>query len=122
MKIKNKNKKIINFRMIQKLIPIVLAFYMAIIDAISLSIIKFVRLEHLKIGFLAIPILIYALHPIIFYKSLKYESLVIMNLLVDVISAILITFVGLYIFKEEVSKRKIWGIIMGIIAVYLLSS
>jgi drug/metabolite transporter (DMT)-like permease len=95
---------------------------MAIIDAISLSIIKFVRLEHLKMGFLIIPILIYSLHPIIFYNSLKFETLTVMNLLVDVISAIIITFVGLYIFKEKISNKKITGIIFGIIAVYLLSS
>lgn len=104
------------------LIPIGLASFMAFIDAFTLA-----GLKELSIGaiewrnFLPISMLIYSLQPIIFIQSLKYESMTVMNQLWDVLSDLIVTFLGLFYFKEKVSSIKKLGLIFAFISIILLS-
>jgi multidrug transporter EmrE-like cation transporter len=100
---------------------------MATIDAFMLSLMKALNLGWIKdfgwfrgIRWMVLPTLIYALQPWIFFKSLTFESMTVMNLLWDVISDLLVTIVGLYYFKEELSPRKMAGVFMSFIAMCLL--
>jgi uncharacterized membrane protein len=72
---------------------------------------------------LLIPIVLYAFDPIIFYMALLNGKvgMAVMNLTWNLISNILVTFMGLFLFKEVVSGKKLTGIVLSFIALFLLS-
>jgi drug/metabolite transporter (DMT)-like permease len=102
--------------------PLLYGLVMAGIDVFMLSIIKTVSTAPAKfIRWMVIPTLIYALQPWIFLSSLKYESLIVMNLMWDVLSDILVTFVGLVYFREKIGPYKTLGVILSFVSITLLS-
>jgi drug/metabolite transporter (DMT)-like permease len=103
-------------------IPLAFASLMAFIDTIVLSLFKGYS-SGLITWKAVIPfgMALYSLHPFIFLKALKYESMTVMNLLFDVISDISVTIMGLFYFKEEISKMKLVGIFFAFIGIVLLS-
>lgn len=104
------------------MIHIIYAITMAIFDTLGLSILKMINIGELtNYVWFIIPVVIYALQPLLFFKSLQYESLTVMNILFDLISVVLISIVGSFVFAEELSNYKILGIFTSIISVYLLS-
>ena len=95
---------------------------MASIDVIMLGIIKMVSIGTLKsIYWMALPTLIYAFQPWIFLQSLRLESMIVMNLLWDLISDVLVTANGIIYFKETLSHTKAFGVAFSLIGMYLLS-
>ena len=82
---------------------------------------KYLSQEKQYVGWIFIPVLVYAFQPILFYLSLQYESLTVMNLLWDVISDVLVTFIGLMIFKEKIGPYKRAGVILSFISIVLMS-
>ena len=102
-------------------LPIVYGTYMASIDVFMLSMLKAISLGWIGKAALILPMAIYAFQPVIFLTSLKYESMVVMNLLWDVLSDVLVTFTGLYFFQEKITRTKMIGIGFAIIAVFLLT-
>lgn len=104
------------------MIHIIYAITMAIFDTLGLSILKMINIGELtNYVWFIIPVVIYALQPLLFFKSLQYESLTVMNILFDLISVVLISIVGSFVFAEELSNYKILGIFTSIISFYLLS-
>jgi drug/metabolite transporter (DMT)-like permease len=102
--------------------PLLYGLLMAGIDVFMLGTIKTVSSAPTKlIRWMAIPTLIYALQPWIFLSSLKYESLIVMNLMWDLISDILVTFVGLVYFREKLGPYKTLGVILSFVSITLLS-
>ena len=101
--------------------PIVYGTYMATVDVFMLSLLKAISLGWLSKTMIFLPTLIYAMQPWVFLASLKYESMTVMNLLWDVMSDLLVTFTGIYFFKETISTTKMMGIGFGLIAVFLLT-
>jgi multidrug transporter EmrE-like cation transporter len=100
---------------------------MAAIDTIMLSLIRSYNLGWLKdfgwfrgVRWMVLPTLVYALQPWIFLQSLSFESLTVMNLLWDMTSDVLVTLVGLFYFGEEVSPRKMLGVVLSFVAMCLL--
>ena len=102
-------------------IPLGFGIAMATIDALMLSLLKYISIEKKYIGWVAVPMLVYAFQPVLFYNSLHYESLTVMNLLWDVISDIIVTLVGLLIFQETIGPYKKAGVILSFISMGLLS-
>lgn len=107
--------------------PLFYGFLMATIDAIMLSTIRAINLGWINgygwlkgIRWMILPTIVYALQPWIFLKSLSFESLTVMNLLWDMTSDVLVTLVGLLYFKEEISRRKMAGVILSFVAICLL--
>ena len=94
---------------------------MALIDALSLSILKSINMGTLSSSYLFLPVIIYSLQPLIFFQSLQFESMTVMNLLWDVISDIFVTFIGLAIFREKISRTKTLGVVTAFVAIFLLS-
>lgn len=87
-----------------------------------LGIIKWVSKDKLRlIKWMLIPTLSYALSPWIFLKSLQYESLVVMNLMWDLVSDVLVTAFGFLYFKETVGPIKKIGIGLSLISICLMS-
>lgn len=72
--------------------------------------------------FASIPILIYAIQPLIFLQSLNYEGIAIMNIIWNVLSSVFVTLEGIYIFNEKITNTKMLGIILSLPCMYLLTN
>ncbi len=97
-------------------------FGMAFIDLFILGGLKAKSLGMLN-GFWILPLamLVYSIQPLIFFKSLQFESLTVMNLFWDLSSDILVTLLGLFTFKEKLSPRRMLGVGLSLISLLLLS-
>lgn len=102
-------------------IPFAFAAAMAGIDSTMLTLIKYISIHQHHIGWIILPMIVYSLQPVLFYLSMHYETLTVMNLLWDVISDVVITMIGLLIFKEKVGPYKKVGVIFSFISIVLLS-
>ena len=101
--------------------PLLYGMAMAFIDVFILSALKMRRLGDITGNWVfPLSIFIYGMQPLIFYNALKFSSLTIMNLMWDLSSDIMVTLIGLYIFKEELSLKQKLGVGLGLIAVFLL--
>ena len=95
---------------------------MASIDVVMLGIIKSVSLNQSKLlRWMIVPTIAYAVQPWIFLESLKFESLIVMNLMWDLISDILVTLVGFFYFKERLGPYKTFGVVLSIFSIALMS-
>jgi len=103
------------------MIPFAFAATMASIDSTMLSLIKYISTHEKHIGWLILPMIVYSLQPVLFYLSMKYETLTVMNLLWDVISDVIITFIGLMIFREQIGPYKKVGVIFSFLSIILMS-
>jgi multidrug transporter EmrE-like cation transporter len=102
--------------------PLLYGSFMAIIDVFMLSILKLISTGAIKnMYWMAIPTIVYAFQPWIFLQSLKFETMIVMNLLWDLISDVLVTANGLIFFKEKISKIKMIGVFFSLIGIYLMS-
>jgi drug/metabolite transporter (DMT)-like permease len=103
-------------------IPFSYGVLIAFIDAMMLTLVKYISLDtkHL-LRWMIVPTVLYAVHPWIFLQSLQFESLIVMNLLVDLSSDILVTFLGLFLFKEKIGKWKVLGVALSFVAIVLMS-
>lgn len=95
---------------------------MATIDAVVLAGLKEYDMGTITWrGIVPFAMLIYSLQPYIFLLALQYESMTVMNILWDVISDIIVTIVGLFYFKEQISSIKQVGLMFAFIAIVLMS-
>ena len=94
---------------------------MASIDVFMLGIIKKVSTQAWVLKWMILPTLIYALQPWIFLSSLRFESLIVMNLMWDLISDILVTATGFLYFKERIGPYKTLGVILSFVSIVLMS-
>ena len=102
--------------------PFLYGLFMATIDVFMLGIIKMVNTGAIKnIYWMALPTLVYAFQPWIFLQSLRVESMIVMNLLWDLISDVLVTGSGLLYFKEKLSTKKSIGVLFSLMGIYLMS-
>ena len=96
---------------------------MATIDVFMLGLIKSVSLERIKLfGWMIIPTVVYAIQPWIFLESLKYESLIVMNLMWDLLSALFVALLGFFYFKERIGPYKQLGVALSFLSIFLLAS
>jgi hypothetical protein len=104
------------------LVPIAFASLMAFIDTIVLSSLKKYNTGVHAFG-IAVPLgmLIYSLQPLIFLKSLEFESLTVMNVLWDMMSDIYVTAIGLFYFKEKLTAAKQLALAFAFTAIVLFS-
>jgi multidrug transporter EmrE-like cation transporter len=102
-------------------IPLAFAATMASIDTFMLSFLKYISVNKQSAGWLLLPMLVYTFQPVLFYFSLQYETLIVMNLLWDVISDVAVTFIGLFYFKEKIGPYKRAGVLLSFISIVLMS-
>jgi drug/metabolite transporter (DMT)-like permease len=103
------------------LIPLGFAGLMALIDAFSLTLLKKISTKALSFSFIPVAMLIYAIQPFIFLEALNFESMTVMNILWDLSSDIIVTFIGIFILGEKIGFRKSIGIVLSFIAIYLFT-
>ena len=103
-------------------IPITFGFVMASLDVFMLGIIKTVSKDQAKfLRWMILPTIMYAIQPWIFLGSLQFESMIVMNLMWDLLSDILVTMSGFLFFKENIGPFKKVGVIFSILALFLMS-
>ena len=105
----------------QSLIPLIYGTYMAVVDVFMLGLLKAINLKWASSALLFLPVIVYGMQPLIFLASLKFESLTVMNLLWDVMSDVLVTFMGLFVFGEKISRTKMLGVGLSLISIFLLT-
>jgi multidrug transporter EmrE-like cation transporter len=98
-----------------------LGLFMAAIDVFVLSAMKLKSIGSLNGWVLPIGVLVYSLQPLIFYKSLGEETMTVMNLFWDLSSDVLVTLVGLFVFKEYLTPRRMAGVALSLVSLFLLS-
>jgi len=91
-----------------------------IMDAISLPIIKGVSIGWNPL-YMIVPFFLYASSPFIFLKGLAKESLTILNLVWDLSSDVIVTFIGLFIFAEKISSVKMLGVGLSFVSLLLMT-
>ncbi len=101
--------------------PLIYGTYMATVDVFMLSLLKAIHLGWISKVFLFLPTLIYAMQPWVFLTALKYESLTVMNLLWDVMSDLMVTGTGLFVFKETITRTQMIGVGFALVAIILLT-
>jgi drug/metabolite transporter (DMT)-like permease len=118
----SKNQSILSIpTMNPKVMAILITMIMATIDAVCFPIIKYIHEGSVDIKWMAVPMIIYAIQPLLFYKALKYSNVTIINILWDVSSDIIVTLIGLYLLRETVSFHSKIGLIFAAIAIYFFS-
>ena len=68
-----------------------------------------------------LPPFVYALTPFILLFSLKFETLLVMNMSWDIISDILVTAMAFFVLGERLSLMKTIGIGLSFVALFFLS-
>ena len=102
--------------------PLGFGALMASIDVFMLSLIRTVSKDKVRlIRWMIAPTILYAIQPWIFLASMKYETMIVMNLLWDVTSDVMVTLVGLFYFGETVGPFKKIGIVLSFLSMILLS-
>jgi drug/metabolite transporter (DMT)-like permease len=103
-------------------VPVGFGALMASIDVFTFSITKTIsdnRSRFLK--WMVLPTILYAIQPWIFLSSLQFESLIVMNLMWDLMSDVLVTATGLLYFKEKLGPYKTLGVILSFVSIVLMS-
>jgi multidrug transporter EmrE-like cation transporter len=90
------------------------------LDAIALPIVKGVSIGWDK-AWMLIPVLMYASSPFILLSALREETLTIMNLVWDLSSDLLVTFIGIFLFAESLSPIKFLGVCFSFMALFCMS-
>ena len=90
------------------------------LDAIALPIVKAVSTGW-NPAWMLIPALMYAAGPFVMLSALREETLTIMNLVWDLTSDLIVTFIGLAVFAEKLSPMKMLGVFFSFVALFCMS-
>lgn len=110
--IKSVNWKVGKF----SLLPIAFGTLMALIDICMMSVVKLTSQN--KIGAWGVPLsmILYALEPLVFLRAMRYEGMVVTNLVWNMLSDVIVTLQGVLFFGEKVKGMRWLGICMSIVA------
>jgi multidrug transporter EmrE-like cation transporter len=116
--IKSVNWKVGNFSML----PIFFGTIMALIDISMIGSLKMIHNKTLSSTFgLPLSVGLYALEPFIFLKAMNYEGMVVTNLVWNLMSNIIVTLQGVFIFGETIKGLRWIGVSMSILSLGLLA-
>jgi multidrug transporter EmrE-like cation transporter len=112
------NWKLGNFNVL----PIFFGTAMALIDICMMSSIKMISLGTIPYSWgLPLSLGLYALEPLIFLKAMKYEGMVVTNLVWNLMSNVIVTLQGVFVFGESIKGLRWVGICMSILSLCLLA-
>lgn len=116
--IKSVNWKIGKFNTL----PVLFGTILATLDIIMMGWAKMVN-EGTLSSVVGVPsmLVLYSLTPLVFLRAMRYESMVITNLVWDLVSDILVTASGVFIFNESFSVIKSIGIVLSLFSIGLMS-
>ena len=112
------NWKLGNFSML----PIAFGTIMAFLDIGMMGLVKMVSTGEITDS-LGIPLAIgiYALEPLIFLRAMKYEGMVVTNLVWNMLSDVIVTLQGVLFFGESIKGLRWVGIGMSMIALSIFA-
>lgn len=116
--IKSVNWKIGNFSML----PIFFGTLMAVLDIFMMSSVKLIKTGSLTYTFgLPFATILYALQPYVFLKALNYENMIVVNLIWNLMSDVIVTLQGVFIFGESIAGLRWLAVSMSIISLILFA-
>ena len=103
-------------------LPILFGTCMAVVDIFMMSATKMVSTGSISSS-VGIPLAIslYAMEPLIFLRAMKYEGMVVTNLVWNLMSNIIVTLQGVLIFGETIKGLRWLGISMSLLSLALLA-
>jgi multidrug transporter EmrE-like cation transporter len=116
--IKGVNWKIGNFSML----PIFFGTLMAVLDIFMMSSVKLIKTGSLTYTFgLPFATIVYALQPYVFLKALNYENMTVVNLIWNLMSDVIVTLQGVFIFGESIAGLRWLAVSMSIVSLILFA-
>jgi len=94
-------------------------FAMLMFDLFGLTMAKYWQINHHILYFIC-SIVSYAIMAVFLILALKYEGVAITNIIWVALSAVGMTLVGFYLFKEPIVFRQLIGIIIIIIGIIIV--
>lgn len=103
-------------------LPILFGTCMAIVDIFMMSVTKMVSIGRISTT-IGIPLSIgfYAMQPLIFLKAMRYEGMVVTNLVWNLMSNVIVTLQGVLVFGESIKGLRWLGICMSLLSLGLLA-
>jgi hypothetical protein len=98
---------------------ILIGFSLAMIDIISMGMVKNINIGKLEQNWLAIAFILYGTQMIIFNYGLSNKSMTVLNLSWNLFSSIIVTLLGVLYFKENITDLEKYGVLLGLISLYL---
>jgi len=92
---------------------------LAIIDIFSMSMVKNIYLKNISENLLIIAVILYGIQMLIFYHGMPYTSMTVLNLTWNLFSSIIVTLMGIYYFKENLTNLETYGTIFGLLSLFL---
>jgi len=112
------NWKFGNFSML----PIFLGTLMAALDLIMMGSVKMIHTGSMSTAVgLPLALGVYALEPLIFLKAMNFEGMAVMNLIWNLMSDILVTLQGVFIFGESIKGIRWVAIAMAVVSLAIFS-
>jgi drug/metabolite transporter (DMT)-like permease len=103
-------------------LPIMFGAVMAFIDIFMMSTVKMISQGTVS-SVVGIPLAVglYALEPLIFLKAMKYEGMVVTNLVWNLTSDVIVTLQGVLLFGETIKGIRWLGIAMSLVSLSLMA-
>jgi len=98
-----------------------IGFFLAFNDVLSFTLAKQYFLRPLTAIGLWLPTLLYSAQLPLFYYGLKNTSMVDLNIVWNLFSNVIVTFIGLYYFKEKINNIKLLAIFFAFSSIILFS-
>jgi len=103
-------------------LPIFFGTVMALVDIFMMSFVKMIHQGTLPSSWgIPLSLCIYALEPLIFLKAMKYEGMVVTNLVWNLMSNVVVTLQGIFIFGESIKGLRWLGICMSLVSLCLMA-
>ena len=103
-------------------LPILFGTCMAIVDIFMMSVTKMVSIGSISTSVgIPLSISLYAMEPLIFLKAMKYEGMVVTNLVWNLMSNVIVTLQGVLVFGESIKGLRWLGICMSLLSLGLLA-
>ena len=103
------------------IIPLAFATFMASTDAVVMAWLKDYTLGLMSWKVVPLAMVVYGMQPYIFLKSLKYETMTVMNIMWDLISDLIVTATGLLYFKEKLTPVKQGALALAFVSILLFA-
>ena len=112
------NWKVGSFNML----PIFFGTLMAIVDIFMMSSVKMISTGSIPSTWgVPLSVSIYALEPLIFLKAMKHEGMAVTNLIWNLMSNVIVTLQGVFVFGESIKGTRWVGICMSLLSLGLLA-
>ena len=104
------------------MLPIFFGTMMAIVDIFMMSSVKMTSTGSISPSWgVPFSVSVYALQPLIFLKAMKFEGMAVTNLIWNLMSNIIVTLQGVFVFGESIKGTRWLGICMSLLSLGLLA-